>query len=315
MRSTVVACVAILSLAGCATSKADHVLHVETSIAPIADITRQIVGSRAEVGQLVPEGTDSHTFEPSVSTIRRLARADIVFLNGLHLEEATRRLAVANVKKATPIILLGDRALTPGSYEFDATFPKAAGDPNPHAWMDPTIARRYGEIIRDAVTSTDPENAAAYRHGFDIFSKSVEALDQGIRSSIGSIPPDSRKLLTFHDSFAYFSRRYSIPVIGAVQPSDFSELSPGAVSKLIADIKESRVPAIFGSDVFPSTVLEQIARETGARYVTGLRDDVLPGRPGTAQHTYIEMVLEDARLITKELGGDPTPLDRIGADR
>ena len=97
-------------------------------------------------------------------------------------------------------------------------------------------------------------------------------------------------------------------VLGAVQPSDFSEPSAGEVRALIDQLRRTRVPAIFGSEVFPSTVLAQVARETGVHYVDKLRDDELPGEPGAANHTYVGLMIRDVELITSALGGDPEPL-------
>jgi ABC-type Zn uptake system ZnuABC Zn-binding protein ZnuA len=136
-------------------------------------------------------------------------------------------------------------------------------------------------------------------------------LDTAIADAVNSIPEDHKKLLTYHDSFAYFSRRYGIPVIGAVQPSDFSEPSPKEIQDLIEQVKVNHVPAIFGSEVFPSTVLKQVADATGAQYVDKLRDDELPGEPKAPNHTYVGLMVEDVRVMVKALGGDPSALDTI----
>jgi ABC-type Zn uptake system ZnuABC Zn-binding protein ZnuA len=93
-------------------------------------------------------------------------------------------------------------------------------------------------------------------------------------------------------------------VIGAIQPSDFSEPSAQDVANLITQIRQENVPAIFGSEVFPSPVLEQIARESGAKYVSDLRDDDLPGAPGEAKHSYFGLMAEDVRIMAESLGGD-----------
>src|SRR5207245_372849 len=119
-----------------------------------------------------------------------------------------------------------------------------------------------------------------------------------------------------HDSWAYFGQRYGMNVIGAIQPSDFSEPSPREVAALIDQVRAEGVPAIFGSEVYPSKVLEVIGRETGASYVDSLRDDELPGSPGAANHTYLGLMLEDMRTMFAALGGqvdmfdgiDPTPV-------
>ncbi|HXF36487.1 MAG TPA: metal ABC transporter substrate-binding protein, partial [Actinomycetota bacterium] len=121
----------------------------------------------------------------------------------------------------------------------------------------------------------------------------------------------NRKLLTYHDSFPYFAREYGWEIIGAIQPSDFSEPTPQEVARLIDQIRRAGVPAIFGSEVFPSPVLEQIARETGARYVDDLRDDDLPGEPGEPDHSYLGLMVFDYRTFMGALGGDASAFDRL----
>jgi ABC-type Zn uptake system ZnuABC Zn-binding protein ZnuA len=100
-------------------------------------------------------------------------------------------------------------------------------------------------------------------------------------------------------------------VIGAIQPNDFGEPSPREVAALIDQIRANNLPAIFGSEVYPSKVLEVIGRETGASYISSLRDDDLPGEPGTAQHTYLGMMLEDMHTMFGALGGRTDMFDGI----
>src|SRR5262249_43834392 len=121
----------------------------------------------------------------------------------------------------------------------------------------------------------------------------------------------NRKLLTYHDSWAYFGRRYGVQIIGAIQPSDFAEPSPREVAALIDQVRQYQLPAIFGSEVFPSKVLEQVGRETGARYIDSLRDDALPGQPGAPEHTYLGLMVEDMRTMLSALGGRVDMFDAI----
>ena len=102
-------------------------------------------------------------------------------------------------------------------------------------------------------------------------------------------------------------------VIGALQPSDFSQPSAREVAGLINQVRDSGVPAIFGSAVFPSDVMEQIAKESGADFVDQLRDDDLPGAPGDPLHSYLGMMLTNARVIVTALGGDASALDGFDA--
>ena len=129
--------------------------------------------------------------------------------------------------------------------------------------------------------------------------------------SIKTIPEGNRRLLTYHDSWPYFARRYGFQIIGAVQPSDFSDPSPREVKRLIDQIRKEKVPAVFGSEVFPSPVLEQIAREGKTRYIDKLRDDELPGKPGDPQHSYIGLMVENMTIMFEALGGSTEALKKI----
>src|SRR5205814_1039838 len=143
------------------------------------------------------------------------------------------------------------------------SFPRSGGKPNPHLWMNPAYAIRYAGLIRDELSKVDPTNAGTYRANAAQYIGLLQRLDGAIKTAIGTIPPGNRVLLTYHDSFAYFARRYGMTVIGAIQPADFSEPSAKEVARLIEQIRSLHVPAIFGSEVFPSPVLAEIAQETG----------------------------------------------------
>ncbi len=291
-----------------ATPAASTKLKVVTTVSPITNIIYNVGGSRIDLTGIIPEGTDSHTFEPAPSTAALFATADVVFVNGLHLEDPTQKLAAANLKPGAEIVTLGEQTLTPDQYIYDFSFPKSAGNPNPHLWMNPMNALHYAQIVRDTLDRRDPANAAFYNKNFDAYQARLNALDQAIMASINTIPPANRKLLTYHDSFAYFAPRYGMTVIGAIQPADFAEPSAKEVADLINQIKEEHVPAIFGSEVFPSPVLAQIAKETGAKYEDSLRDDDLPGTVGQPNHSYLGLITEDVRTMTTDLGGTPTTL-------
>ena len=257
-------------------------LMVATTVSPITNIVQNVGGDRIEVTGIVPEGTNSHTFEPAPSDARVMADADVVFINGLHLEEPTRELAESNVREDVEIVPLGDRTIVPDQYIYDFSFPEAEGDPNPHLWTNPLLAGRFAEIVRNELALLSPEDAAYFERNYRTFTERIDALDALVREVTASVPEENRKLLTYHDSFPYFAREYGWTVIGAIQPSDFAEPTAQDVARLIDQVREEQVPVIFGSEVFASPVLEQIAAETGAEYIDDLRDDDLPGEMFTS---------------------------------
>jgi ABC-type Zn uptake system ZnuABC Zn-binding protein ZnuA len=284
---------------------------VVTTVAPITNIAENIGGERVSIEGIVPEGVSSHEFEPAPSEAARLARAEIIFVNGLHLEEPTIELAEANKQEGVEIIFLGENTITEDEWKFDFSFPEEEGDPNPHLWPNYQYALRYAEIIKDELSALDPEGADYYQANYDDFAERMTALDEATRTATETVPPENRKLLTYHDSWAYWAPVYGFEVIGAIQPSDFGEPSAQDVADLIDQINAEGVPAIFGSEVYPSPVLEQIADETGAEYVDDLRDDDLPGEPGDAEHSYIGLMVQNMEIMIPALGGDASAMESV----
>lgn len=279
-----------------------------TTVAPITSIAANVIGDRADIIGIVPEGTNSHTFEPSPSVAELLSTADVIFINGLQLEEPTKELALANLADGVPLVELGDRTIDPDEYRYDFSFPENEGKPNPHLWTDPTLVKTYADIIRNTMIAVDPDGQAAYDQNYDAFAALVDEFDIAVSEALESVPADNRKLVTYHDAYAYFAETYGWTVVGAIQPADFGEPTPSEVVSLIEQIEAEAVPAIFGSEVFPSPVLEQVANETGATYIDDLRDDDLPGAPGDADHSWLGLMKFNFVTMTEALGGNADDL-------
>jgi ABC-type Zn uptake system ZnuABC Zn-binding protein ZnuA len=287
-------------------------LQVVTTVAPITSIVGTVAGDRADVVGVIPEGQDSHTYEPKPSVARVVSSADVVFVNGLKLEDPTRRLAQENAPRGAQIVELGSLTVSPDQYLYDFSFPKDAGKPNPHLWTNPPMAACYAEIAASVMGKADPANANAYRANAERLVSRIDDLDQRMRAATATLPPEHRKLLTYHDAYAYFAAHYGWQVIGAIQLSSFEDPTPKEVARLIEQVKAQKVPAIFGSEVFPSPVLAQIGKETGTRYVDSLRDDDLPGDPGDADHSYLGLMKFDFVTMVTNLGGDASGLQEFG---
>ena len=291
-----------------ATEASASEFQVVTTVAPITSIAANVIGDCAEIIGVVPEGTNSHTFEPPPSAAELMTTADVVFINGLQLEEPTKALAETNVSDGVRIIELGDQTISPEQYKYDFSFPEDGGKPNPHLWTDPTLVKVYADIIRETMIAELPECTDQLNANYDQFVILVDEFDQAIRDAFDTIPEDQRKLVTYHDAYAYFADTYGWNVIGAVQPADFGDPTPADIVDLIEQIEAEKVPAIFGSEVFPSPILEQIADETGAVYVDDLRDDDLPDEPGDPDHSWLGLMKFNFITMTEALGGDATAL-------
>ncbi len=297
--------------AGDASSTAGQGPLIATTVSPITSIAASIAGDRARVQGIVPEGTNSHTYEPAPQTAELLSKADLILVNGLKLEDPTVDLAKANKKESTPIVEIGTSVLPESDYIYDFSFPKEDGKPNPHLWTDPNYAIKYAAVIRDQLGKLDPANASYYSANYDAFAKKATALADALRADQSTVPAGNLKLLTYHDAYAYFAKDFGWQVIGALQPKSFDDPTPSEVAALIDQVKAEKVPTIFGSEVFPSAVLEEIGRATGAKYEESLRDDDLPGAPGEPDHSWLGLMKYDYSTMIKGLGGNPTNLDAV----
>jgi ABC-type Zn uptake system ZnuABC Zn-binding protein ZnuA len=154
----------------------------------------------------------------------------------------------------------------------------------------------------------DPQNTQYYSTNTDRYISLLKKLDHGIKQAVQTVPLQNRKLLTYHDSWAYFAPRYNMTVIGAVQPSDFGEPTPQKVARIIEQIRTEKV---FASEVFPTEVIDQMAKEGNINIVETSSDDDLPGNPGDPEHSYVGMMLKNMENMLVPLGGNITSLNNV----
>jgi len=290
-----------------------HTLQVATTVAPITSIVANVAGDRAEVHGIIPEGEDSHTYEPKPSVAALLTRSDVVFVNGLSLEDPTKELATTNIGPGAQVIELGSIVLRPDEYIYDFSFPRDGGKPNPHLWTNPPMAGCYATIAGSVLAKADPANADYYLANAKAFEARTDDLSARFEAASDTVPEHDRELLTYHDAYAYFAAYFRWRIVGAIQVSSFEDPTPKEVADLIRQIKAEKVPAIFGSEVFPSPVLAQIGKEAGVKYVDKLRDDDLPGAPGDPDHSYLGLMKSDFVTMVSSLGGDASGLRAFDA--
>ena len=288
-------------------------LNVVTSVSPITNIVKNVAGEKIILTGLVPEGVNSHTFELVPSDVVKVNDADFVIIDGLGLEVNVEDVVdqAQNTNPDLQILKLGDNTITPDQYVFDFSFPEEEGDPNPHLWLNVPYAMKFANLTRDKLIEMDPANADYYTKNTAQYITKLKQLDEGIMKAVQTVPEENRKLLTYHDSWAYFAPRYDMVVIGAIQPSDFGQPTPREVANLIDQVRAENVPAIFGSEVFPTEVVDQIANEANVQIVGTLSDDDLPGDPGDPQNSYVGMMLENMENMLVPLGGNVSALSNI----
>ena len=283
------------------------------------------------VETLVPAGADVHTWQPTPQDVQKVQAAAVVFLNGAGLEEAALPLVRNNatgrvVELAAGLPLqagpapAGDHGHDPAPAgaalaEGTAEPGHARGNPadasgaaaakadqraehggNPHLWLDPRYAQLYVERMRDALSAADPAGAAEYAANAERLIAELQALDAELEQTLGVIPPERRKLVTFHDAFPYFAARYGFELVGVVLRSPGREPSAQEVAELVARIRAERVPAVFTEPQFNARILELAAADSGVRVLT-LYSDALDARTAT----YFDLMRYNARQIVEGL--------------
>ena len=271
-------------------------LSVITSNTVLADFVAQVGGDQVRVRSLVPRGTDPHTFQPTPDSMKLLTQARVIFFNGAGLE-AWWTKTLRNVKTpGIPVIELAQGLATltlPGEGHGQAAAP------DPHLWLDPILAKTYVERIRDAPTAVDSGNTASYAAHAAAYAGQLDTLDAWVRAEVARIPASRRKLVTFHDAFQYFAKRYGLTVKGYVVTSPGKEPSAQAMADLVRRIKQEQIPAVFAEADYNPKLLEVLGREAGVTVVTDLYDDSLSDRPPA--DSYIHLMRHDVTTIVSAL--------------
>ena len=289
-----------VGLAAPAAASEARPLRAVASFSILGDLVREVGGSHVAVTTLVGPDSEAHGFSPSPVDARKLAEADIVFVNGLGLEgwldrliraSGTRAPVVVATTGVTPIQALDghDHSDGPGGHAAD-----------PHAWQNVANVRIYVANIRDGLTKVDPAQAAAYQDAAAAYLAKLDSLDRDVRATIATIPPENRRIITTHDAFGYFAAAYGLRFIAPQGISTDSEASPRDVAAIIRQIRRDRVPAVFLENISDPRQMEQIARESGARIGGKVYSDALSGPDGSAP-TYIDMMRANVRAFAAAL--------------
>ena len=284
-----------LVLSACGGASGSSATDVVATTTQIGDWTRAIGGDAVDVHQILQPNTDPHEYEPRPADVQAVADAKVVFESGEGLD-AWMETVISNAGGSPRVVDLGDRVPVrlAGESEGDE-----ASHFDPHWWHDPRNAQAAVAVIRDALVAADPPGAAIYRANAAAYLARLRALDAGIRACFASVPAARRKLVSDHDAFNYFARRYDIAVVGAVIPSQTTQAqaSAGDIADLVKLVRREGVRAIFPESSLSPKLAEQIARETGARADYTLYGDTLgPSDSSGATYLAMERANADAML-------------------
>ncbi|MDX2096272.1 MAG: metal ABC transporter substrate-binding protein [Leptolyngbyaceae cyanobacterium bins.59] len=258
-------------------------LKVVTTFLPVYLFTKAVAGDAAEVSILLPPGTDVHEYQSRPADVKAIVEADVLVKNGLGMEEFLEG-TVRNAQNANLKMIDASKGIQPlktigtvvnpteedghdhgHAHETEETseagkkkhgHSHAAG--NPHVWLDPTLAKRQVETIRDGLIQADPKNRAAYEANAQAYLAQLADLDQQFQQRLGKYR--DRTFITFHDAFPYLARRYQLNQVAVVEiPED--SLSPADLQETVKAVKQFQVKALLSEPGVDNKLLQTLSRD------------------------------------------------------
>jgi len=258
----------------------------------MADMTQIIGGAHVEVQCVVPIGGDPHIYEPTPGDAQMIAKADLIVRNGLTFEGWLDEL-IENSGSDAKVI-----TVTEGIDPIRSLVYQNATDP--HAWMDPNNGLIYIRNIKEALIQMDPDNRPAYEENYATYTNKLKQLDQYIMDAIQTIPENKRILITSHDAFQYYGRRYGIRLESVIGASTDAEVQTADIVRLTKVIKESGVPALFVESTINPKILEQLAADNRLRIGGKLYSDSIGSKDSPAP-SYYDMLKHNTDVIVAAL--------------
>ena len=298
------------ALAGQLSSQAQAAPAIQAvaSFSILGDMVRQVGGERVQVDVLVGPGADAHVYQPTPTQAKTVAKAQVLFSNGLGFEGwMARLLKSANYKGKHVVATQGADVLEAEDDDHDAK-PGAKNAPghdhkhdhgksDPHAWQSVPNAIVYVKNIAKGLCDADAAGCDSYQKNAATYTEQLKTLDTDVRAAWGAIPEAQRKVITSHDAFGYYAKAYEVTFLSPQGVSTESEASAKGVAKLVRQIKAENVKALFVETISNPRLIEQIGRETGVKPAGELFSDSLSKAGGPAD-SYVKMIRHNTMALT-----------------
>lgn len=283
----------LLVLTGLANSASadEKKFKVVTTFTVIQDIAQNVAGDAAIVESITKVGAEIHEYDPTPKDITKALSADLVLWNGLNLELWFKRF-FEDIKDVPSVVVtegIDPMPIQEGSYK---------GNPNPHAWMSPTLALTYIENIRAALVKYDPKNAEIYNKNAADYVAKIKALDAPLRERLAKIPESQRWLVTSEGAFSYLARDYNLKEAYLWPINAEQQGTPKQVKSLIDLVRANNIPVLFSESTISDKPAKQVSKETGAKYGGVLYVDSLSTQDGPVP-TYIDLLKVTVETIAK----------------
>ena len=285
----------LLLLINISLSAQDEKPLVVSTASIFADMAKMIAGDEVRIKSVVPIGGDPHTYEPTPSDAQLIAKADLIIKNGLTFEGWLSELIENSGTKAdVKLITEGVEAIGSQTY---------ANSSDPHAWMDASKGLKYIENIKDALVKLRPELKEQFEFNYGVYRQQLEDMDTYIQTEINKIPAQQRVLITSHDAFQYYGRRYGIRLESVLGTSTDAQVQTSDMKRLVQVIKATGVPALFVESTINPKLLEQLAEDNGVVIGGQLYADSIGDKDSPAP-SYLDMLKHNTDTLVKALSAE-----------
>lgn len=267
------------------------------SFSILGDMVKAVGGDRIELVTLVGPDGDAHVYEPTPADAKTLAASNILFINGLGFEGWMQRLEKSSGFDGK--VVVASSGVTP-RHMLEAEDGEAEEITDPHAWQSLANGKIYVANIRDGLIAVDPEGKATYEANAAKYLDAIAKEEALVKETLAKLPDARRKIITSHDAFGYFGAAYGLEVVAPEGVSTESEASAKDVAKIIRQIKKEQIPAVFIENITDHRLLDQIARETGAKIGGTLYTDAL-SKPDGPAGTYLGMFQHNLETLSEAL--------------
>ncbi len=272
-------------------------------------MVKNVGGDLIDLSILLPLGSDPHSFQATPQDVAKVAAAQVLFANGVGLEEFLSELiknaggqaVVVSLSEGVETRQMSEADMAAEEHAADAAHPDEHTGVDPHTWTTPANAIIFVQNIEQALSKLDPAHTAAYQANAEKYRGQLKGLDAWVKAQIEIIPAENRKLITDHTVFGYYADRYGLKQVGAVIPSFSTSAEPSAqeLADLEKAIKAQGVKAIFvGSTVNPG-LERRVAEDTGLKLVTLFTESLGPA--GSGAETYLDYTRYNTKAIVEAL--------------
>jgi ABC-type Zn uptake system ZnuABC Zn-binding protein ZnuA len=260
-------------------------VRVVATFSTLGSLVRAVGGNLIEVSDLVPVGASPEDYQPTPHDIATLAKAQVLFENGLGIEAWLQRTVADTANAGLRTVVLSDGL--------------PHKDDNPHLWMDPVLAKAYVAKIATTLGEVDPAHHADYARNARAFEAKLDALTKSIAHEIATIPKDRRAMIVFHNAWQYYDDRFGLQTVGVIELSPGQEPSPRYIADLVHLAKDKHVRAVFAEPEYSPKLVQALAQSAGIATIENLYDDSIASSGPV--HDYPSMLRYDTDTIVRAL--------------